>query len=427
MVGAGTRASVIQDHALFRFGDGQSLSVISGAPVSEELALHFGNEDIWDGNWGFHVAPGVVGYIRPDFVGQLRAGTTTGPTLLPLTSAGLAASPVIRAALHFSAGDSLVDDNFGLGQHTNLGVQLFGFGRRGLAERIGWFMWGDPAGDEAWASGRWTASSRAGWQMGPGWVKRQCRSCLAASGAGASGLRQHAVFEWSGHRGRTPTAAIQAMNLISGVIYPTQRIKNLKVGGALTAGGSSFTGDMDELQFFTLAPGAVFSPEAELAPSAQPELRVQSSPQPVSAVMVGRSTTFYAEITNVGSGMATITPQSFAGDGAVDYRLAGSASGIWQDDPSGSMTRTLAPGERSLLEVTFTPRALGPRPATLRLLSNDPQRPEIEISFPGVGVEAQPRLIVGQSRTQRQIGAHSAGCCWGKPPAPTSIWAMLAG
>jgi uncharacterized delta-60 repeat protein len=116
--------------------------------------------------------------------------------------------------------------------------------------------------------------------------------------------------------------------------------------------------------------------------------------------MVGRSMTFYAEITNVGSGIATITPQAFTGDGATDYLLQSSGTSTWQDSLSVPTTRTLAPGERWLLEVTFTPRTVGLRPAALRLLTTDPQRPEIELSFSGVGVEAQPRLIVGQSRTQ---------------------------
>jgi hypothetical protein len=171
-----TRASAIQDHALFRFGDGQYLSVISGAPVAAEQALHFGNEDIWDGYWGFHVAPAVVGYIRPDFVGRLRAGTSTGPSLLPLTSAGTAASPIgSRAALHFSAGDSLVGEDFGLGQHTDLGVQLWVRCGGDDRARIGWCMW-EIRRAMAWASGRWTVSSRACWRMESGSVQRRCRS-----------------------------------------------------------------------------------------------------------------------------------------------------------------------------------------------------------------------------------------------------------
>ena len=53
-----------------------------------------------------------------------------------------------------------------------------------------------------------------------------------------------------------------------------------------------------------------------------------------------------------------------------------------------------------VLQVTFRPTVVGPRPATLRLLTTDPQRPEIELNFSRVAVAAEPRLVVGQSRTQ---------------------------
>jgi uncharacterized delta-60 repeat protein len=399
VVGAGTRASVIQNHALFRFGDGQYLSVISGAPVTAEQALHLGDTDIWDGLYGQPIA--IIGPwpFHYRFQGTLQsAGTTaTGPTLLPLASAGPAASPIgSRAALHFSASDYLQDGDFGLGQHTNLGVQLWVRAEAATGTHPLLHL-GDPAGD-----------GMGLWQVDGVFKGRLANGAWVGEALVQVGVWQHLALVRQGITstlylnglavGPTSTAEIRAPLSVP-IILP--RIKNLNVGGALTAGGSSFTGDMDELQFFTLAPGAVFSPEAELAPSAQPDLRVQNSPQPVPAVMVGRSTTFYAEITNVGSGMAVMTPQAFTGDGAADYLLQALDTGTWQDALSGTQTtRTLAPGERLLVQVTFRPSAVGPRPATLQLLTTDPQRPEIELSFSGVGVEAQPRLVVGQSRTQ---------------------------
>lgn len=400
VIGAGARASAIQDHALFRFGDGQYLSVISGAPVTEERALHFGNEDIWDGFYGRRASITVVSYIQPVFVGRLLAGSVTGPTLLPLTSSGAAVSPIgSRAALHFSAGDTLVDHEFGLGQHTDLGVQMW-VRAESIIGTNRLVHVGDPAGD-----------GMGLWQVDGVFKGRLANGAWVGEAPVQVGVWQHLALVRQGSIstlylngqavGPTSTAVIQSPNLVSGTIFPTHRIRVLQVGGALTAGGSSFTGDMDELQFFTLAPGAVFSPQAGLAPSAQPDLRVQSSPQPVPGVMVGRSMVFYTEITNVGSGMAVITPQAFTGDGAADYLLQASGTGTWQEGLSGSMTvHKLAPGERLLLQVTFMPSSVGPRPATLQLLTTDLQRPEIELSFSGVGVEAQPRLIVEQSRTQ---------------------------
>lgn len=399
VVGAGTRASVIQNHALFRFGDGQYLSVISGAPVTAEQALHLGDTDIWDGLYGQPIA--IIGPwpFHYRFQGTLQsAGTTaTGPTLLPLASAGPAASPIgSRAALHFSASDYLQDGDFGLGQHTNLGVQLWvrAEGRAGTHPVL---HVGDPAGD-----------GMGLWQVDGVFKGRLANGAWVGEALVQVGVWQHLALVRQGSTstlylngqavGPASTAEIRAP-LSAPIILP--RIKNLKVGGTLTAGGSSFTGDMDELQFFTLAPGAVFSPQAELASSAQPDLRVQNSPQPVPAVMVGHSTTFYAEITNVGSGMAVMTPQAFTGDGAADYLLQALDTGTWQDALSGvQTTRRLAPGERLVLQVTFRPTVVGPRPAALRLLTTDPQRPEIVLSFSGVAVAAQPRLIVGQSRTQ---------------------------
>jgi len=399
VVGAGTRASVIQNYVLFRLGYGQSMSVFSGAPVTEESALHLGTSDIWDGLYGRRAYGGFG--PPPGFAGRLQAGTITGPTLLPLLSAAGTTSPIgSRAALHFSAGDSLSQHDFGLGQHTNIGVQLWVRAEAATGTHRLVHV-GDPAGDGMglWqvdgvfkgrlAKGTWVGEApvQVGVWQHLALVSQELISTLYLNG---QAMRPNSIA-----RIRAPQI------LLPGESLSTQRIKNLKVGGALTAGGSSFTGDLDELQFFTLAPGAVFSPQAELAPSAQPDLRVQNSPQPVPAVMVGRSTTFYAEITNVGNSMATMSPQAITGDGAADYLLQASGTGTWQDGLSGSMTaRTLAPGERLLVQVTFTPRAVGPRPAALRLLTTDPQRPEIELSFSGVGVAAQPRLIVGQSRTQ---------------------------
>jgi hypothetical protein len=74
-------------------------------------------------------------------------------------------------------------------------------------------------------------------------------------------------------------------------------------------------------------PARSFLPRQSWLRQAQPDLRVQSSPQiRARSVMVGRSMTFYTEITNVGSGMAVITPQAFTGDGAADYLLQASGS-----------------------------------------------------------------------------------------------------
>jgi uncharacterized delta-60 repeat protein len=279
-------------------------------------------------------------------------------------------------------------------------VFSFGFGRRELRGTHRVVHVGDPAGD-----------GMGLWQVDGAFKGRLANGAWVGEARVQVGVWQHLALVCQGITstlylngqavGPTSTAVIQMPNLTSSTIDTTPRIKGLKVGGALTAGGSSFTGDMDELQFFTLAPDALFSPQAELAPGAQPDLRVQNSPQLMPAVMVGSSMNFYAEITNVGSGMAVMTPQAFTGDGAADYLLQASDTGTWQDGLSGSMTtRTLAPGERLVLQVTFRPTVVGPRPAALRLLTTDPQRPEIELSFSGVGVAAQPGLIVGQSRTQ---------------------------
>lgn len=54
---------------------------------------------------------------------------------------------------------------------------------------------------------------------------------------------------------------------------------------------------------------------------------------------------------------------------------------------------TLIPGTSCSLDVTFTPTSLGEKKATLKILSNDPDQPVVELQLAGEGVDTKPPVI----------------------------------
>ncbi|MES2596835.1 MAG: choice-of-anchor D domain-containing protein [Verrucomicrobiota bacterium] len=415
VTGKGACSGGLRDQVVYRLGDAQSTTVISGAPVTSEYGLLFGRPDAWDGWYGRRISIFLGQY---GFAPRLTAPMVTGPVLLPLSDAGVAGSPISsRAALHFTEGDLLIQPDFGF-EPTWIGLPIPGGGAQPWAQssmttwNLGMQIWvraedntgthpvvqvGNPEGD-----------GMGIWQVDGMFRGRLAQGVWVGEAPVQVGTWQHLALVNEGMKttlylngqavGPTSDAPIQA---VPNPWVLQTRVQGLKLGGALSAGSSSFTGDLDELQFFTLSPGTLFSPQAELASGAQPELRVQSTPPPTRAIMVGTSITYYTEITNAGSGMATLSPQTFEGDAAADYRLEWSGLGTWQDGSSGTQTtRTLAPGERWVLPIMFKPRAAGLRAATLRLLTTDPDLPEIVLSFAGQGSTAEPRLAISQTRSE---------------------------
>jgi uncharacterized delta-60 repeat protein len=398
-VGKGLRsASAMRGQVIYRLGDLQDLSVISGAPVNSEEGLLLGSPDLWDGWAGKRVSIGFVTYgFSPRLVPSISY--MTRPLLLPRANGGGQFPAGSQAALHFEQGASMEQQDFGLRQGQNVGVQLW-IKASSTTGTHPVLQVGDPDGD-----------GMGIWQVDGVFRGRLARGAWVGEAPVQNGSWQHLALVCHGitstlylngqPAGPTVFAQVRSSGTTTtnaGFVAP----EKLRIGSFSAGTNSWFTGDLDELHFFTLEPGAAFSPQAELAPGAQPELHVVSSTSPVvtraSVSMLDRPVRLpYVEIVNVGSGIATITPQAIEGDAAGDYRLDWSGTGTWQDSQSGAQTtRTLAPGERWVVSVIFTPRAIGLRPATLRLQTTDPDLPEIVLSYHGQGIMAEPRLLISQ-------------------------------
>ncbi|MCP4869258.1 MAG: choice-of-anchor D domain-containing protein [Proteobacteria bacterium] len=72
----------------------------------------------------------------------------------------------------------------------------------------------------------------------------------------------------------------------------------------------------------------------------------------------------------------------------------------------GSFAQLLAPGDATLLELSFTPVQHGEASGELLILSNDPSRPEAEVALEGGGIAPEIEL----SPPSYDFGNHQLGC-----------------
>ena len=92
----------------------------------------------------------------------------------------------------------------------------------------------------------------------------------------------------------------------------------------------------------------------------------------------GASTAQSLVVRNAGDQTLTLTGVGVSGTSAAQFTIS-----------RPSLPATLAPGASVRLSVAFNAAALGPQGATLRLSSNDPDRPTADVTLRGLGVRGQ--------------------------------------
>ncbi|WOK06043.1 T9SS type A sorting domain-containing protein [Imperialibacter roseus] len=83
------------------------------------------------------------------------------------------------------------------------------------------------------------------------------------------------------------------------------------------------------------------------------------------------------------------TPLKFTG--SVTFDLAGPNHEDFELDLSG-ISNKINPNKSGEIGITFTPKGIGPRSATLLILTNDEENPLIEIALTGTGTKADPTI-----------------------------------
>jgi uncharacterized protein YjdB len=93
-------------------------------------------------------------------------------------------------------------------------------------------------------------------------------------------------------------------------------------------------------------------------------------------VLVGQSATLPVEILNVGTADLTVSSIAFEAGGSADIRL--------QAPPT--LPATIGPGTSVIVDVVYVPGQVGPAAATLKIVSDDPATPGVEVPISGNGV-----------------------------------------
>ncbi len=95
----------------------------------------------------------------------------------------------------------------------------------------------------------------------------------------------------------------------------------------------------------------------------------------LGGVNLGASTMHTVNVTNAGCQDLHVTALNLGGTNAGDYAV----------DGGKSLPGTLAADQSAPFNVTFTPTQLGPRSATVTVVSDDPMSPQKVVSFQGTG------------------------------------------
>jgi hypothetical protein len=110
-----------------------------------------------------------------------------------------------------------------------------------------------------------------------------------------------------------------------------------------------------------------------------PNIAVTPTSHDYGAVLIGASSTRTFDVTNQGSLDLSVDSARLEGDDAIEFEIE-----------EGSGPFALAPGESQAVTVSFAPLALGAKSATLRIVSDDPDQPQLYVALSGAGIESPP-------------------------------------
>lgn len=183
--------------------------------------------------------------------------------------------------------------------------------------------------------------------------------------------------------------------------------------GALSTGGDAFTGAVDELRLFEVAPGG-FLPESHLLATAKPQSEISATALDFGNLFIGQ--TLYKEVKLINRGPGWLaTDLEIVGADAADFTVTRQYPRPISQDfqgfydwgfiypiqllslpyyPSPHTDRSLPPDFLQTLSVQVKPGATGLRTATLRVTTNDPEHPVYEIALSAQVQPDRPVIVV---------------------------------
>jgi uncharacterized repeat protein (TIGR01451 family) len=121
----------------------------------------------------------------------------------------------------------------------------------------------------------------------------------------------------------------------------------------------------------------------------------------------------------VGTGTAQLST-TISNTGTGDLHVSLSFGGANPSDfVVDSSIVTITPGNNALVQVTFTPLAIGARSATLIVSSDDPNEPNINVSLSGTGIEPTPTPSATATFTPTPTPTATATPTPTQAPSPT--------
>jgi PKD repeat protein len=134
--------------------------------------------------------------------------------------------------------------------------------------------------------------------------------------------------------------------------------------------------------YFDSREGA-FPPELVILTNASgPDIVVTPLSHDYGSVLVGQNEDTLVNIVNTGTEALNVSSTSLIGADVSEFGLTGGG------------TFSLVPGGSKDLQVSFNPGSVGTKSATLRVSSNDPNEPAIDIALLGVGAVLEPDITV---------------------------------
>ena len=246
----------------------------------------------------------------------------------------------------------------------------------------------------------------------------------------------HVAFIVSDHTASLRVDGVEVATS-SGATLPAL-VKGFGVG-AMVDGTAPYDGLVDELRLFEV-PATGFDATTQLVVNARPSVSVTQGAVDFGDVLPGQlSSTLEPRLVNAGPGWLRVVSASLTGDGAADYhyvvsivvtdppeptakpnynqaswiyslttsqQLLSSVNGAGRDPvidqgipaTSSYVLPVLPPRSHAVIEVFHTAGIEGDRPATLRIVTNDPVNPVQEIQLHARTLPSRPKLALDGPR-----------------------------
>ncbi len=215
------------------------------------------------------------------------------------------------------------------------------------------------------------------YSFGGVWVQNDGQAPLNWTGAAITGLDKDAFYT-----GLTTSGTIQS----GGQAYLTVNLHST-VAGSKNATLEIYSNDTDE--------GTLSVPLSATVVAPEPNASVTPTTYDFGDVSVGTTVTTNVTVTNDGDG--TLTFDGVERSGHDDFEIT-----------AGNGTTTLDTGESHEFTVSFSPSVADSLGANLRVLTNDPETPEIGVYASGTGIStAEPNVTV--SPTTYSFGTVAVG------------------